>query len=193
MESSPWGHLWIEPFAEDDATNHVIVVGSPLLQATARALRYPPRNTLATLGMVVHPSFYGDGGHGHADAEADSPRAKADRPAAVIFFGGFAPNRAEAIARHVLERFEGLDVLVLCGGNAPLVGRLEAWGEPRLRAEGFVPSGRVRDHFRRAAFVIGKPGPGVVAEASVSGVPIVVDGTATMAQVSRRLAGAAAT
>ena len=33
-----------------------------------------------------------------------------------------------------------LEVVVLCGGNARLLQRLEAKAEPRLHAEGFVPS-----------------------------------------------------
>ena len=43
---------------------------------------------------------------------------------------------------------------------------------------------RVRDLFRRAKFVVGKPGPGVVSEACVSGVPLVVESRAIMSQAA---------
>lgn len=53
---------------------------------------------------------------------------------------------------------------------------------PRCHSEGFIPPRRIRQYFRRADLIIGKPGPGVVSEAVVCGLPYVTETSKPMAQ-----------
>jgi 1,2-diacylglycerol 3-beta-galactosyltransferase len=81
-------------------------------------------------------------------------------------------RRAAAVLRHV----EGVDVAVICGRNRGLrrrVSRLAAQaGDGRLTAHGFV--GNMPDWLRCADIVVGKAGPGTIAEAACSGAPLVL-------------------
>eukprot|EP00316_Scyphosphaera_apsteinii_P008112 CAMPEP_0119334910 /NCGR_PEP_ID=MMETSP1333-20130426/88295_1 /TAXON_ID=418940 /ORGANISM="Scyphosphaera apsteinii, Strain RCC1455" /LENGTH=460 /DNA_ID=CAMNT_0007345333 /DNA_START=54 /DNA_END=1436 /DNA_ORIENTATION=+ len=95
---------------------------------------------------------------------------------AIIFFGGFAPMRTVQIVRQLRRSHPQMNLVVLCGGNERLeiVLREELAG-PYCLVEGMVTAERVRQHLETATFVIGKPGPGVVAEASVCGKPFVTE------------------
>jgi 1,2-diacylglycerol 3-beta-galactosyltransferase len=81
-------------------------------------------------------------------------------------------RRAAAILRQV----EDVDVAVICGRNRSLrrrVGRLaERKGDGRLTAHGFV--GNMADWLRCADIVVGKAGPGTIAEATCCGAPLVL-------------------
>ena len=69
-----------------------------------------------------------------------------------------------------------MDVVVICGRNRSLrrrVGRLaERTGDGRLTAQGFV--GNMADWLRCADVVVGKAGPGTIAEATCCGAPLVL-------------------
>mmetsp|Transcript_14076 Transcript_14076/g.23354 ORF Transcript_14076/g.23354 Transcript_14076/m.23354 type:complete len:383 (-) Transcript_14076:414-1562(-) len=176
MSSERRGHQWITPYRKNDDVNHIVVAGSPQLQQAAREQGFPESNILDTSGMVVHPSFYDP-----PPAQAmDSMRA--DAKLAVVFFGGFAPLWVATIVKRALVTHPNYHFLVLCGSNQKLKRILHNLAHPRCTAEGFVPAITIRDHFRRAAFVIGKPGPGVVAEACVSRVPFVTETISPMPQ-----------
>jgi 1,2-diacylglycerol 3-beta-galactosyltransferase len=81
-------------------------------------------------------------------------------------------RRAAAILRQVDE----VDVAVICGRNGPLkrqVSRLAGRsGGGRLTAHGFV--GNMPDWLRCADVVVGKAGPGTIAEATCCGAPLVL-------------------
>src|SRR5580692_5811766 len=81
-------------------------------------------------------------------------------------------RRAAAIIRQVDE----VDVAVICGRNGSLkrrVSRLAARsGGGRLTAHGFV--GNMPDWLRCADVVVGKAGPGTIAEATCCGAPLVL-------------------
>jgi 1,2-diacylglycerol 3-beta-galactosyltransferase len=81
---------------------------------------------------------------------------------------------AAAILRQVADA--DVDVVVICGRNRSLrrrVGRLaERTGDGRLTAQGFV--GNMADWLRCADVVVGKAGPGTIAEATCCGAPLVL-------------------
>lgn len=119
---------------------------------------------------------------------SDSPNSEqleagVRRPIGLVFFGGFAPNRTAAIARRALVSHPQLDLVIICGGNKTLERDLLAEiAGPRCVVDGLVPAQRVRELLQKATCVIGKPGPGVVAEAAVCGVPFVTERRAVMPQ-----------
>jgi 1,2-diacylglycerol 3-beta-galactosyltransferase len=81
-------------------------------------------------------------------------------------------RRAAAILRTV----DDVDVAVICGRNRWLkrrVSRLaDRSGDGRLSAHGFV--GNMPDWLRCADLVVGKAGPGTIAEATCCGAPLVL-------------------
>ena len=81
-------------------------------------------------------------------------------------------RRAAAILRQV----DDVDVAVICGRNRSLnrrVSRLAGQaGRGRLTAHGFV--GNMADWLRCADVVVGKAGPGTIAEATCCGAPLVL-------------------
>ena len=172
FDSTTDGHVWIDRWAEEEARRHIIVAGTQGLQERAAALGYPPHHVLCTSGMVVHPAF-----HAETPTAAEGAGGAAR---ALIFFGGHAPMRAEKIAARLLKAHPRLEVAVLCGGNAQLRERLQRY--ERCVTEGMLPPERVSEHMRRASFVVGKPGPGVVSEACASGTPFVTERRNAMTQ-----------
>lgn len=129
------------------------------------------------------------------DGAAPGTAADPQPPLAVVFFGGRAPHRAEQIARHLLDTQPRVQVALVCGSHEAMFtalcgsppAELHSTGDgsadevsvgplgPRCRVEGFVPAGRLYELFSQASCVIGKPGPGAVAEAGVCGTPFVVE------------------
>jgi 1,2-diacylglycerol 3-beta-galactosyltransferase len=81
-------------------------------------------------------------------------------------------RRAAAILRQV----DDVDVAVICGRNRSLrrrLGKVAArTGDGRLTAHGFV--GNMADWLRCADVVVGKAGPGTIAEATCCGAPLVL-------------------
>lgn len=81
-------------------------------------------------------------------------------------------RRAVAILRHTQD----VDVAVICGRNRSLRRRLgklaERKGDGRLTAHGFVDN--MADWLRCADVVVGKAGPGTIAEATCCGAPLVL-------------------
>lgn len=79
-------------------------------------------------------------------------------------------------AAAILRRVDDVDVAVICGRNRSLnrrVSRLaERAGHGRLTVHGFV--GNMADWLRCADIVVGKAGPGTIAEAACCGAPLVL-------------------
>ena len=119
-----------------------------------------------------------------ADARAASAAEAADASTSpltgLIFFGGFAPARTLQIVRKALRSQPELRLVVICGHNGRLLETLRTLDQ-RVSVLGFIAPGQVRAAMRAASFIVGKPGPGVIAEACVCGVPFVVERKRVMA------------
>ena len=94
----------------------------------------------------------------------------------VLTGGAEGSGRLRQGAAAILRQVEDVDVVVICGRNRSLrrrVGRLaERTGDGRLTAQGFV--GNMADWLRCADIVVGKAGPGTIAEATCCGAPLVL-------------------
>jgi len=79
-------------------------------------------------------------------------------------------------AAAILRRVDGVDVAVICGRNRALTRRVTRLagraGQGRLTVHGFV--GNMADWLRCADIVVGKAGPGTIAEAACCGAPLVL-------------------
>ena len=79
-------------------------------------------------------------------------------------------------AAAILRKIDDVDVAVICGRNRSLKRRVSRLagraGDGRLTAHGFV--GNMADWLRCADVVVGKAGPGTIAEATCCGAPLVL-------------------
>jgi 1,2-diacylglycerol 3-beta-galactosyltransferase len=79
-------------------------------------------------------------------------------------------------AAAILRKVDDVDVAVICGRNRALKRRVARLahrkGDGRLTAHGFV--GNMADWLRCADVVVGKAGPGTIAEATCCGAPLVL-------------------
>jgi 1,2-diacylglycerol 3-beta-galactosyltransferase len=94
----------------------------------------------------------------------------------VLTGGAEGSGRLRRCAAAILRQVPDVDVVVICGRNRSLrrrIGHLaERTGDGRLTAQGFV--GNMADWLRCADIVVGKAGPGTIAEATCSGAPLVL-------------------
>jgi UDP-N-acetylglucosamine:LPS N-acetylglucosamine transferase len=155
-------HFWIEPGQDQH-----IVCGTPRAAQQAAAMGYPAQRIHLTSGMIIRPEFYRPP---LADRDAERRRLGLDpsRPTGVVMFGGHGSRVMLDIARQLHD----MPLILLCGHNAGLAGRLRRAGAvaPRLVLE-FTPD--VVRYLQLADFFIGKPGPASLSEAVRLGLPVV--------------------
>lgn len=157
-------HFWIEP-----GQRQHLVCGSA--RAVEQALRAgcAPERVHATSGMILRPDFYRLDPDFDRGARRAAHGLDAERPTAVVMFGGHGARSMLSIA----ERLGDVQLILLCGHNQRLAERLRAQPAkaPRL-VLGFTP--HVAEVLRMGDFFIGKPGPGSLSEALHLGLPVVV-------------------
>lgn len=98
-----------------------------------------------------------------------------DRPIVLIVSGGEGMGGIERVARAVDEADLAVEMVVVAGRNQALAERLRRypWRVP-TRIFGFVTN--IEAMMRAADVLVGKPGPGVIGEAAISGLPMIVIG-----------------
>jgi 1,2-diacylglycerol 3-beta-galactosyltransferase len=135
-----------------------------------------PDRRCVQIGLPVGPAFHG-GPLTPADRAAlrRSLGVPEDRFLVVLTGGGEGSGglavRATALLRHCPE----VQVVTICGRNRPLHRRLSARAEHsdgRLTVLGFVAN--MADWLRCADLVVGKAGPGTIAEATCCGSPLLL-------------------
>jgi len=123
--------------------------------------------------MILRPDFY--------VADNTSPVAlrrelnlRVDLPTGMLLFGGFGSKVMYDIVERLDKAQLPLQLIVICGRNEKLAEkfRSQAWKMP-LHIVGFTKE--VHRLMRAADFLIGKPGPGSVAEAMVRQLPVILE------------------
>jgi len=161
-------HFWIEATKEQ-----YVICGTERAVEQAKQIGKEPSQIFATSGMILRPDFY--------QADNTDPIAlrrelnlRPDLPTGMLLFGGFGSK----VMYEIVERLEAADVplqlIVICGRNEKLAEkfRARAWKLP-LHIVGFTKE--VHRLMRAADFLIGKPGPGSVAEAMVRKLPVILE------------------
>ncbi len=122
--------------------------------------------------MIVRPEFY-DRGQIHRADERRRLGLSPELPTGLVMFGGYGSRRMLTIAQQLAESGQPLQLIFICGHNQYLRRQLAAMELPFLcHVEGFT---REVPYFMQLAdFFIGKPGPGTISEALVSGLPVIV-------------------
>jgi 1,2-diacylglycerol 3-beta-galactosyltransferase len=160
--------FWIEPLPEQ-----IVVAGSERAAEQARDFGKNENNLFRASGMILRPEFYAE--------QKETPLAiraelglDPSLPTGIVLFGGYGSNVMYDIAEQLDAARLPLQLILVCGKNEKLAERLRAkrWNLP-LHIVGFTRE--VNRLMRAADFLIGKPGPGSIAEAMISGLPVLVE------------------
>jgi hypothetical protein len=160
--------FWIEPVAEQ-----IVVAGSDRAAQQARDFGKSERNLFQASGMILRPEFYAEQKESCAEIRQQLG-LDLQLPTAIVLFGGYGSNVIFEIVRKIDEGRLPLQMIVVCGKNEKLAERLRAQQcKIPLHSVGFTRE--VNRLMRAADFLIGKPGPGSIAEAMISGLPVLVE------------------
>jgi len=160
--------FWIERTPEQ-----IVVSGSERAADQARDFGKTSANHFAASGMILRPEFYVPQTESRL-AIQQSIGLRPDLPTAIVLFGGYGSNVIYEIVQQIEAARLPLQMILICGKNEKLAARLRAraWSLP-LHILGFTRE--VNRLMRAADFLIGKPGPGSIAEAMICGLPVLVE------------------
>jgi 1,2-diacylglycerol 3-beta-galactosyltransferase len=160
--------FWIEPVAEQ-----IVVAGSDRAVRQAHEFGKTERNLFQASGMILRPEFYAQQKESKVDMRKELG-LDAVLPTAIVLFGGYGSNVIFDIAEQLDKAGLPLQMILICGKNEKLAERLRArkWNMP-LHIVGFTRD--VNRLMHVGDFLIGKPGPGSIAEAMISGLPVLVE------------------
>jgi len=160
--------FWIEPIAEQ-----IVVAGSERAAQQARDFGKTERGLFRASGMILRPEFYSEQKESYAAIRREVG-LDPELPTAIVLFGGYGSNVIYDIARLLDAAQLPLQLILVCGKNERLAERLRSqrWNIP-LHVVGFTRE--VNRLMRAADFLIGKPGTGSIAEAMISGLPVLVE------------------
>jgi len=160
--------FWIEPLEQQ-----YVICGTQRAVEQARAMGKRESQIFATSGMILRPDFY--------LSDDTDPLAlrrelglQPNLPTGILLFGGFGSK----VMFDIVERLDAarvpIQLIVICGRNDKLAQefRARSWNLP-LHILGFTKE--VHRLMRAADFLIGKPGPGSVAEAMVRRLPVILE------------------
>jgi hypothetical protein len=160
--------FWIEPIDEQ----HVIA-GTEKAAEQARAMGHDASHIFQTSGMILRPDFYQPDDSDPLELRR-SMGLRSDLPTAIMLFGGHGSK----VMYEITERLDAanfrLQLILMCGKNEELANKLrrQKWRMP-VHIVGFTKE--VPKYMRAADFLIGKPGPGSIAESMVKGLPVLVE------------------
>ena len=160
--------FWIESLPDQ-----YVICGTEKAVQQAQAIGKVASHIFATSGMILRPDFY--------TQEQIDPVAlrkelglSPDLPTGILLFGGFGSSVMYDIAERLEAAHSPVQLIVICGRNEKLKEKFRAkqWNLP-LHVLGFTKE--VHRLMRAADFLIGKPGPGSIAEAMVRRLPVILE------------------
>ncbi len=160
--------FWIEPIRDQ-----YVIAGTEKAAEQARTFGHDAEHIFKTSGMILRPDFY-------AEENAD-PRElrkqmglREDLPTAIVLFGGYGSGVMYQIARRLDREAVAVQLILICGRNEKLAAkfRADSWKLP-VHVVGFTKD--VHRLMRAADFMIGKPGPGSIAEAMMRQLPVLIE------------------
>jgi len=160
--------FWIEPIKEQYA-----IAGTEKAAEQARAMGHDEAHVFLTSGMILRPDFYVEDNSDPVALRREMG-LREDLPTAIVLFGGHGSK----VMYDITERLDAaglpLQLILICGRNEELAEKLRArqWKMP-VHVVGFTKE--VHRLMRAADFLIGKPGPGSIAEAMVRKLPVLIE------------------
>lgn len=160
--------FWIEPIKEQ-----YVIAGTERAVEQARAFGHDNSHIFQASGMILRPDFYLED---NADPVAlrKEMGLQPDLPTAIVLFGGHGSKVMFSITERLNTAGLPLQLILICGRNEELAAKFRArkWDMP-VHVVGFTKE--VHKLMRAADFLIGKPGPGSIAEAMVRKLPVLIE------------------
>src|SRR5258708_58325 len=160
--------FWIEAIEEQ-----FVICGTERAAKQARALGHDDAHIFRTSGMILRPDFYAPD-----DSDPIALRKelglRPDLTTAIVLFGGHGSKVMYDITRRLDAAQLPLQLILICGRNDELAAKFnaQAWRMP-VKVIGFTKE--IHKLMRAADFLIGKPGPGSIAEAMVRKLPVLIE------------------
>jgi hypothetical protein len=161
-------HFWIEPIKDQ-----YIIAGTQRAVEQAKAIGHDDAHIFATSGMILRPDFYLPDNSDPLALRAELGLQPA-LPTAMVLFGGHGSK----VMFDITERLDAanlpVQLILVCGRNEALAAKLLArkW-HMSVSVLGFTKE--IHKWMRAADFLIGKPGPGSIAEAMVRKLPVLIE------------------
>ncbi|GAB3437519.1 MGDG synthase family glycosyltransferase [Flindersiella endophytica] len=163
-------HAWANPLTD------LVFVGSPQAADEVRTHAVPPEH-IRHLGLPIHPDF-----RPPAAGEQQTLRKRwgldPHRPTILLMSGWHGNRNIRRQVEALAKEFHPWQVIVVCGRNDKLRHRLLAQPLGTFRTPllvlGFVDD--IADRMRASDLVITKAGPGTIAEALATGIPLILTG-----------------
>jgi 1,2-diacylglycerol 3-beta-galactosyltransferase len=123
--------------------------------------------------MILRPDFY-TSDNSNQIALRKEMGLRVELPTAIVLFGGHGSKVMYEITRRLDAAGLPVQLILVCGWNDELAAKVRArtWRMP-VQVIGFTKE--VHKLMRAADFLIGKPGPGSIAEAMVRGLPVLIE------------------
>jgi UDP-N-acetylglucosamine:LPS N-acetylglucosamine transferase len=160
--------FWIEPIKEQ-----YVIAGTERAVEQARAFGHDNAHIFQASGMILRPDFYVE--------EKVDPVAlrkeiglQPDLPTAIVLFGGHGSKVMYYLTEQLNTAGLPVQLILICGRNEELAAKFRArqWNIP-VHIVGFTKE--IPKLMRAADFLIGKPGPGSIAEAMVRKLPVLIE------------------
>lgn len=160
--------FWIEPLKEQ-----YVIAGTERAAQQARALGHDDTHIFRTSGMILRPDFYVPDNTDPA-ALRNELNLQPSVPTAIVLFGGHGSKVMYEIAERLDAEQLLLQLILICGRNDELAAKFRArtW-RMLVKVIGFTKE--IHKLMRAADFLIGKPGPGSIAEAMVRKLPVLIE------------------
>jgi Glycosyltransferase family 28 C-terminal domain len=160
--------FWIEPIKEQ-----YVIAGTEKAAEQARAMGHDEAHIFLTSGMILRPDFYVEDNSDPVALRREMG-LREDLPTAIVLFGGHGSKVMYDITEKLDAAGLPLQLILICGRNEELAAKLRArqWKMP-IHVVGFTKE--VHKLMRAADFLIGKPGPGSIAEAMVRKLPVLIE------------------
>jgi hypothetical protein len=160
--------FWIEPMKEQ-----YVIAGTERAAEQARSLGHDDAHIFKTSGMILRPDFYAPD-NSDPVALRKELGLRTDLTTAIVLFGGHGSRVMYEIAQRLDAAQVPLQLILICGRNEELAAKFNAqqWRMP-IKVIGFTTE--IHKLMRAADFLIGKPGPGSIAEAMVRKLPVLIE------------------
>jgi len=160
--------FWIEPILQQ-----YVIAGTEKACVQARAFGHDDTHIFRTSGMILRPDFYVPENYDVAELRKQMG-LRPDLATAIVLFGGHGSK----VMYDITERLDAanlpLQLLLICGRNEELAAKLRARpSKMPVHIIGFTKE--VHKLMYAADFLIGKPGPGSIAEAMVRKLPVLIE------------------